>query len=450
MGGGELKNLAARSDQEWPIAYLVKGWPRLSETFILNEVIALERRGIPLRLFSVKDPNSEPVHNKVAGVRASVTYISLERHWKEALLGNLRLLWRRPASYLRTFLYAALQTVAHFRFVIMRRFWQAAYLGDICLRQPVVHLHAHFATSPAMVAFLTHKLLDIPYTFTAHAKDIYVSPQKLLRAKIEAAEAVITCTGYNLQYLRSQFGALSNKVRCVHHGLDLSEFEFRPTRTRSDDISLVLAVARLVEKKGLPHLLTALDILRKRGWRLHAEIIGDGPMRATLESQARSLGLADMVTFFGAQPHEKVRQAYRNASLFVLPCTVAENGDRDGIPNVLLEAMASGLPVISTEVSGIPELIESEGDGLLVSPNKPDKLANAMERILASPELGERLARSARAKIEAQFSLDHGTAELLAAFQYRRNDKQPLPQPTEVRDALTTGMRDEDPVSMRR
>ena len=445
-----MKNLASRSDQERPIAYLVKGWPRLSETFILNEVIALERRGIPLRIFSIKDPNNEPVHNKVAGVRASVTYISLVRHWKKALLGNIRLLWRRPASYLRTFFYAAVQTVARFRFVIMRRFWQAAYLGDIFLRQPVAHLHAHFATSPAMVAFFTHKLLDIPYTFTAHAKDIYVSPNKLLRAKIEAAEAVITCTAYNLQYLRSQFGALSNKVRCVHHGLDLPEFEFRRPRTRSDDIPLVLAVARLVEKKGLPDLLTALDILRKRGRRIHAEIIGDGPLRAALESQLRSLGLAGLVTLLGAQPHEKVRQAYRRASLFVLPCTLAENGDRDGIPNVLLEAMASGVPVISTEISGIPELIESERNGLLVSPNEPGKLAGAMERILASPELGERLASSARAKIEAQFSLDHGTAELLAAFHTRITDQEPLPQPAPVRAAVTPGRHDEDPVSVRR
>jgi glycosyltransferase involved in cell wall biosynthesis len=446
---GQLKNLATRSDQQRPIAYLVKGWPRLSETFILNEVIALERRGMPLRIFSVKDPNNEPVHNKVAGVHASVTYISLARHWKEALLSNIRLLWRRPASYLRTFLYATGQTLIHFRFVIMRRFWQAAYLGDIFQRQPVAHLHAHFATSPAMVAFFTHKLLDIPYTFTAHAKDIYVSPRKLLRAKIEAAEAVITCTGYNLQYLQSQFGPLlSNKLRCVHHGLDLSEFEFHSVRTQ--EIPLVLAVARLVEKKGLPHLLTALDILRKRGRQVHAEIIGDGPLRATLESRVRSLGLADMVTLLGAQPHEKVRQAYRRASLFVLPCTVAENGDRDGIPNVLLEAMASGVPVISTEISGIPELIESERDGLLVPPNEPGRLANAMERILASPELGEHLARSARAKIEAQFSLDHGTAELLAAFQYRITGNESLPQPPPVRATVTTGRRDEDPVSVRR
>ena len=438
------------SDQERPIAYLVKGWPRLSETFILNEVIALERRGVPLRIFSVKDPNNEPVHGKVAGVRAPVIYISLVRHWNAALLGNVRLLWKRPVSYLRTFFYAVVQTVIHFRFVIMRRFWQAGYLGDLFRREPVSHLHAHFATSPAMVAFFTHKLLGIPYTFTAHAKDIYVSQKKLLRAKMEAAEAVVTCTGYNRQYLVSQFGpVLGSKVRCIHHGLDLSEFEFRPPRTNSQEIPLVLAVARLVEKKGLPHLLAALDILRKRGRRVRAEIIGDGPLRTSLDRQLRDLELADSVELLGAQPHEKVRQAYQRASLFVLPCTVAENGDRDGIPNVLLEAMASGVPVISTEISGIPELIESEQDGLLLPPNDPGRLADAMERVLTSAELGERLARSARAKIEAQFSLDHGTAELLAAFQYGLTHEARQAQSRAMESTVIDGRHDEDPVSLR-
>ena len=436
------------SDKERPIAYLVKGWPRLSETFILNEVIAIERRNIPLRIFSVKDPNNEPVHAKVDGVRARVTYISLGAHWKAALLANTRLLSRRPIPYLRTLLYAILQAVIHFRLVVVRRFLQAGYLGDIFLREPIAHLHAHFATSPAMVAFFVHRLLGIPYTFTAHAKDIYVSPQKLLRAKIDAAGSVITCTEYNRQYLLSQFGpSLNRKLRCIHHGLDLSEFEFRPPQAQ--EIPLVLAVARLVEKKGLGHLLSAVDILRRRGRRIRVEIIGDGPLRRALETQLLGLGLEDSVKLMGAQPHEKVRLAYRRASIFVLPCTVAENGDRDGIPNVLLEAMASGVPVISTEVSGVPELIESERDGLLVSPNNPTLLADAMERVLASSEFGERLARSARAKIEAQFSLDHGTTELLATFQHGSTEEKWLARAAPIGTTVTAGRSDEDPVSLR-
>ena len=439
------------SDQERPIAYLVKGWPRLSETFILNEVIALERRNIPLRIFSVKDPNHEPVHAKVAGVRARVTYISLAQHWKAASLGNLRLLSKRPVSYLRTLLYALLQAVLHFRFVVIRRFWQAGYLGDIFLREPISHLHAHFATSPAMVAFFTHRLLGIPYTFTAHAKDIYVSPQKLLRAKIDAAECVITCTEYNRQYLLNQFGrSLTRKLHCIHHGLDLSEFEFRSPQAPTEEVPLVLAVARLVAKKGLSHLLGAVDILQQRGRSVRVEIIGDGPLRGALETQLRSLGLEDTTKLLGAQPHEKVRLAYRRASLFVLPCTVAENGDRDGIPNVLLEAMASGVPVISTEISGVPELIESERDGLLVPPNNPAALADAMERVLASAELGDRLARAARAKIEARFSLEHGTAELVAAFQHgTTEEKRPTRAAAPTGAAVTTRRGDENPVSLR-
>jgi glycosyltransferase involved in cell wall biosynthesis len=445
-----LTKPVSRSDQERTIAYLVKGWPRLSETFILNEVIAIERRNISLRIFSIKDPNDEPVHAKVAGVRASITYISLGAHWKAALVANIRLLCRRPVPYIRTLLYAILQATIHFRLAVLRRFLQAGYLGDIFLREPVSHLHAHFATSPAMVAFFTHKLLSMPYTFTAHAKDIYVSPQKLLGAKIDAAGSVITCTEYNRQYLLSQFGpSLNRKLRCIHHGLDLSEFEFRSPRARTEGIPLVLAVARLVEKKGLGHLLSAVSILRLRGRRIRVEIIGDGPLRRALETHLLGLGLEDSVKLLGAQPHEMVRLAYRRASLFVLPCTVAENGDRDGIPNVLLEAMASGVPVVSTEVSGVPELIESERDGLLVSPNNPTLLADAMERVLASTEFGERLARAARAKIEAQFSLDHGTTELLATFQHGITEEKWLARAAPIGTAVTAGRSDEDPVSLR-
>jgi glycosyltransferase involved in cell wall biosynthesis len=445
-----LRKTITRSDQERPIAYLVKGWPRLSETFILNEVIAIERRNIPLRIFSVKDPNNEPVHAKVAGVRASVTYISLEQHWKAALLGNIRLLCKRPVSYIRTLYYAIVQATIHFRLAVIRRFLQAGYLADIFLREPVSHLHAHFATSPAMVAFFTHKLLNMPYTFTAHAKDIYASPQKLLGAKIDAAGSVITCTEYNRQFLLSQFGpSLNRKLHCIHHGLDLSEFEFRSPRARTEGIPLILAVARLVEKKGLGHLLSAVDILRRRGRRICVEIIGDGPLRKALETQLLGLGLEDSVKLVGAQPHEVVRLAYRRASLFVLPCTVAENGDRDGIPNVLLEAMASGVPVVSTEVSGVPELIESERDGLLVSPNNPTLLADAIERVLASAEFGERLARAARAKIEAQFSLDHGTEELLATFQGGVTEEKPLARAAPIGTTVNAGRSDEDPVSLR-
>src|SRR3989449_862830 len=319
--------MQADSTQSPTVGYIVSGWPRLSETFVLNEVLAVERSGGSLRIFSIKDPDGEPVHARVAQVRAPVTCLSLRRHWKSALQANLRLLCRQPGRYCR----ALLQALRYRRRGVLLCFFQAGYLAHELSREPVAHLHAHFAHAPAPVAMFTHQLTGIPYTFTAHAKDIYIkTPPELLRAEAQQAQAVITCTEYNRQYLSTQIGPASDgKLHCIYHGLDASQFQFAGPR-------------------------------------------------------------------------------------------VAGDGDRDGIPNVLLEAMGSGVPVVSTPVSGIPELIESERDGLLVPPSNPARLADALDRLLTSPELRERLGRAAQAKIEAHFSIDRSSTQLLALFQRGR------------------------------
>jgi len=399
------------------IAYVVKAWPRLSETFILNEIISLEQRGVPLRIFSVREPDAGPSHSKVAQVRAKVTCLALRPHWKQALAANLRLLCRQPGRYLWLLLEVTAAKVVRHRFGAPRHFFQAGYLADVLSREPADHLHAHFASTPTRVAMLTHRLSGVPYTFTAHAKDIYVSDPEALRVKLEGARAVITCTHYNRDFLSKQYGPLCDgKVHCIYHGLDVSQFSYTFPRNVETGEPLILSVARLVEKKGLGDLMAAADILRRRGRAFQVEIIGSGPQRETLKAQAKRLGLADRVRLLGAQAHETVRLAYQRASVFALPCVIASNGDRDGIPNVLLEAMASGVPVVSTPISGIPELIESGIDGLLVPPNDPAALAEAIDKLLASQELRESLARAARAKIESSFSLDASAERLLAVF----------------------------------
>jgi len=418
------------SDGRLAIAYIVKAWPRLSETFILNEIVGLERRGVFIRIFSVKDPNPGPIHDRVALVRANVTYLSLSSHWTSALPANFRSLRRRPATYLRTLLTAIVKVLRHRRrhrgspalgrraLAAVRHFLRAGYLADVLFGEPVTHLHAHFASSPALVALFTSRLTDVPYTLTAHAKDIYVSHPDDLRAKLREARAVVTCTEYNRRHLLRRYsGECGGKLYRVYHGLDLSQFPLAASHAPEPDGAVILSVARLVEKKGLDDLIAAVEILRRRGRRLRLEIIGTGPLRGTLEAQAKHLGLEDRVRLLGPQPHEAVRRAYGRASVFALPCRVAADGDRDGIPNVLLEAVASGVPVVSTHVSGIPELIESEHGGLLVEPNNPGMLADALDRILQSPELRARLTRAARAKLEAHFSLDQCSAGLLALFQ---------------------------------
>jgi glycosyltransferase involved in cell wall biosynthesis len=270
----------------------------------------------------------------------------------------------------------------------------------------------------------THQLVGIPYTLTAHAKDIYITAPDRLLPKVEQAQAVVTCTEYNRRYLIEHFGpALDGKLHCIHHGLDPSQFKFRWPPASDSEVPLILCVARMVEKKGLGDLLVAADILRRRGGRFRVEIIGGGPLRQALETQVEQLGLNDRVKLLGSRTHETVCQAYERASIFALPCRVAENGDRDGIPNVLLEAMASGVPVVATPVSGIPELIEAEQDGLLVPSNSPAMLADALDRLLTQSELRARLARAARTKVEAYFSIDRSSARLLALFQHDTADE---------------------------
>jgi glycosyltransferase involved in cell wall biosynthesis len=369
-------------------------------------------------IFATKDREGEPSHGDVAQVCAEVTYLSLRRHWKPALRANLRLVRAAPAPYARTLLSA----LRYRRWDVVRRFVQAAYLTDLLRREPVDHLHAHFATAPTLVAMFTHQLSGVPYTFTAHARDIYVDTQpELLRAEMEGAEAVVTVSEYNRSYLSRQLaGTTANgKVRCVPYGLDLRHFPFDCSRPPDAGPPVILSVGRLIEKKGLDDVIAAAAILRRRGRRFRVEIIGTGPLKPALEAQVQRLGVQDRVTFLGVQPQEAVRPAYRRATLFALPCVVSADGDRDGMPNVLLEAMASGVPVVSTSVVGIPEWIHSGRNGLLVDPRNPAMLADALDFLLADADLRDRLAQAARRTIEAHFAIERNAVELVTLFQRR-------------------------------
>ena len=395
------------------VGYVVSTWPRLSQTFVLTEVVALERTGVPLRIFSVKDPGGEPVHAKVAQVRASVTYLSFRR-WKRIALANLQFAAHRPVRYARMLM----QALAYGRKGVLRHFFQAGYLAELLRRDPVDHLHAHFATAPTLVTMFASALTDIRYTFTAHARDIYVDTQHgLLRRQIERASAVVTVSRYNQQYLRTQISPLSgDKVHCIYNGLDLVDFDFRWPRSGASGLPVILSVARLIRKKGLEDLIQAAALLKLKGRAFRLEIIGSGPLRGDLERLVAELSLGDCVAFLGSQPQQSVSSAYQRASIFALPCVVAEDGDRDGIPTVVLESMASGVPVVSTPVSGIPELIDDSCDGLLVPPNNPVRLADALDRLLVDAPLRDRLARAARDKIESHFVVEQSSGQLLELF----------------------------------
>jgi glycosyltransferase involved in cell wall biosynthesis len=288
----------------------------------------------------------------------------------------------------------------------VRHFLQAGYLVNRLLPGAgVAHLHAHFAHSPTSVALFASELSKIPFSFTAHAKDIYTSDSDQLREKIALARFVVTCTEYNRRYLLGLAEGLPTPIHRIYHGIDTRLFDNGSTagRPEASPPYRVLSVARLTAKKGIPTVLRAVKRLLEKGVRLEYTLIGDGAEREKTLGLVQQLGLEPVCRWLGAQPHHVVLEHYRRADLFVLGCEVAADGDRDGIPNVLFESMAMGVPVAATGVSAIPELVESGRTGWLVPPGRPDALAEAMHALLTDAGLRRRVIPAARQRVLRDF-----------------------------------------------
>jgi glycosyltransferase involved in cell wall biosynthesis len=280
-------------------------------------------------------------------------------------------------------------------------------------RLNVEHLHAHFAHSPAAVAYMARLAGGPRFSFTAHAKDLYTTLPRNLAIRVKAAVFVLTCTRFNARYLRELLPDISTPIHVVHHGTDLHRFT--PSRRRPE-AGLIVSVGRLVPKKGYPLMIQALSRMASAGVSFRSEIFGGGPMRAELEAAVREAGLHHRIYFHGARPQEEIVGAYSRAAVFVLAPIIVSDGDRDGIPNVLVEAMASGVPVVSTTISGIPELINHGNNGLLVEPDDAQALADAISQVLLDPQLAGRLATAGRRTVERNFDLavnSRRVAELL-------------------------------------
>ncbi|MGE5255073.1 MAG: glycosyltransferase family 4 protein [Hyphomicrobiales bacterium] len=398
-----MNNMMARP----VLGMVLKGYPRISETFISNEILLLENLGFSVRIFSMRQGRENFTHRNVARIRAGVDYLP-ETFWRNAhrlIAHNLRLAIRRPRRY------AAGMALARRRFLrtrnpaSLRHFLQAGYLVNRCLPgQGVVHLHAHFAHSPTSVALYASELSGLPFSFTAHAKDIYTSEAEQLREKIARARFVVTCTDYNRRHLLALAEGLPTPIHRIYHGIDTALFAngCDVKATVSPPYRLI-SVARLIEKKGIPTVLQAVKCLHKTGVRLRYTLIGDGQDREKIIGLIRQLGLDPVCRWLGTQPHHVVLEHYRQADLFVLGCEVASNGDRDGIPNVFFESMAMGVPVVTTEVSAISELVESGRTGLLVPPGQPEALAEAMMMMLTDEGLRARVIPAARERVLRSF-----------------------------------------------
>jgi glycosyltransferase involved in cell wall biosynthesis len=396
------------------LAIVVKGWPRLSETFIAQELAALEAAGHHFDIWSLRHPTDKKRHPLHDQITARVHYLPEYLHQEPKRVATALLAARRLPGFATAFGIWKADFARDRTRNRIRRFGQACVLatelpaGDIAF-------YAHFLHTPSSVARYAAILRGDPWGFSAHAKDIWTSPEWELREKLAApptgAQFGATCTAYGAHHLR----ALSSdpaRIDLVYHGLDLSRFPTPPARSlrgKGDPVTL-LSVGRLVEKKGFDRLIAALALLPDElDWRwVH---IGGGGMGDELATQAAELGIADRIDWRGACNQPQVIEAMRAADLFILPSRVAADGDRDGLPNVLMEAASQRLPIISTAVSAIPEFIDSGVHGILTD-DTPAALARAMMQIVDDPQTAARMAQAALDRLTSDFAVAPGIAQL--------------------------------------
>lgn len=402
------------TDSAPPLAVVVKGWPRLSETFIAQELVALEEGGHRFDIWSLRfptDKKTHPLHERLqAKVRYLPEYLWQEPDRVEKAREHARLLPGYAAAY-AIWRKDLRRDLTHNR---IRRFGQACVLATE-LPEETKGLYAHFLHTPASVTRYAAIMRGLPWSFSAHAKDIWTSPEWELREKLDPAQFGArfgaTCTAVNAQHLRD-LSVDPSRINLVYHGLDLGRFPDPPERPKRDphDPFHMLSVGRLVEKKGFDRLISALALLPEDlDW--HWTHIGGGDLKDTLSHQARTDGIAERITWRGACDQPEVIAAMRSADLFVLPSRIAQDGDRDGLPNVLMEAASQKLAILSTPVSAIPEFIDNGRHGVLVA-DAPEQLASAIVSLANEPDSTAQLAQAAYTRLTEEFLMHPGIARL--------------------------------------
>jgi glycosyltransferase involved in cell wall biosynthesis len=403
------------------IAYILRAYPRLSETFIVQEVLQMEARGAELAIFAFKDPG-ETMHNPAeALVRAPIYYLQPTTilGWLKIVPEHGRLIFTSPLRYLQTLVLVFQSVIAGGRF---KPFFLAAQLTRQIRALGIEHVHAHFANKPTALARYASVLMGVPFSFTAHAKDLYLSTPDSIAGKAIRADFITTCTAYNADYLRSIVLPDDRaKIHTVYHGVDTDRFGFRQKQSSRTN-PIIVSVGRLVPKKGHSNVIRAAQLLHDRGFHFRLDIYGQGDLREPLRRQIEESGLVSVVHLHGARTQDELIQVYRKADVFVLAPIVTPNGDRDGIPNVLLEAMSTGLPAVSTTISGIPEVIEHGVNGLLVPSEDPEAVADALASLLDDPDLRESLGTNAAQSVRARFDAAKNAEYMASLLGFERTD----------------------------
>jgi len=398
------------------VGYILKMFPRFSETFILNEILELERQGVKVLIFSMKQPDEPTTQPDVQKVQARITVIPPLKGkalW-EHIISHGTCLFRSPRRYFQTLRFARLRRA--------KTAWNKFLLTPFIVRKAraarVEHLHAHFASGPTRQAKFSSMMSGIPYSFTAHAKDLFWEGHQhgrnnKLKKRVRMSSFVITISEYNRRFiLKQNFKVPNNRLVTIYNGLDLTKWPLlrpdgQPTAKQENTLPLILAVGRFVPKKGFYDLVKACSILMDHDIPFRCVIVGEGPEKGKIKDLIQSYGLKEHVHLPGPVPQDRLLQDfYPQASVLVQPSVVSPDGDRDGIPTVILEALAIGLPVIATEISGIGEAVIDGDTGIIIPPGETEALARSIENLLADPALAKRLAEGGRRMIEKRFNLE--------------------------------------------
>lgn len=407
------------------IAYIMSRFPKISETFVLFEMKALEALGSHVEVFPLRREPPGPRHAEAMEYEERAHLPSL-LSWS-LVRANVRLLWRDPRRYVLSWWDALEATGGSLPFVLgaLVHHPKCILFAERMLRLRIDHIHAHFATHAALAALVIHRLTGIPFSFTAHGSDLHVERRGLSR-KVSEASFVVTISRYNRDLIIGDCGeAVRDKVVVVHCGADPTVFSDTPVARqkgpsgRNNRAMRIVCVARFAEVKGHRFLVEACRLLADAGVEVHCDLIGDGPLLGEVKRFAETAGIAERIRFHGALPRSDVSRMLARSDVAVLASYPTKNGQREGIPVALMEAMMAGLPVVASGLSGIPELVEDERTGYLVPPGDPWTLADRLGRLADSPPLREAMGAEGRRRACARFDLRKGAALLLRQIECR-------------------------------
>jgi glycosyltransferase involved in cell wall biosynthesis len=400
------------------LAYLAPEIPALSATFVYNEILALTELGHEIIPFSVHKPIMPAIHQHLDELRSKVIYLYAMPK-KTVFFSHLKLLTKKPIHYIKA-LSECMKDMFQVNILsrdargLFYRFFYAAKLAQDLVDNDIQHLHVHFAHVPTDIAMYASMLSGIPFSVTAHANDIF-ERGLLLDKKVERSGFFATISDFNRHYIQQTYQVDPGKLEIIRCGVDSRVFTRKSSIALSGPVRIGV-VGRLVEKKGIDTLISALAILHTQFSDFKVEIAGSGPLEEELKQQVTQLALTDKVVFLGPLPHDQVVKFVTGLDLFVLPCKKDKQGDMDGIPVVLMEAMMVGTAVISSKISGIPELVINGQTGMLIEPDNSEQLAAAMLELIKDEALRTTLIRNAEKKVQQEFAQDINARRLQTLF----------------------------------